>query len=82
MAYQGTSVAAVLASVALSLSVLRDHIARLAAPDGAALSDERLKEAVRATDWLLVHETPRAQLVARCNELSASYSSNSATTGP
>jgi hypothetical protein len=82
MAYQGTNVAAVLAGVALSLAVLRDNIARLGAHDGGTVSDKLLKEAIRATDLLLVHETPRAQLVARCNQLCAPYTSNSATTGP
>ena len=82
MAYQGNGMAAVLGSVALALSALRDNVARLSPVGGGPLCDARLKEAIRATDLQLVHAMPRAELAARSSALSARHMSNSATTGP
>ena len=81
MAYQGNGIAAVVGSLALTLSVLREHIARLTANDERALTAADLKEAIRATDRLLVHELPRGEVVHRA-QASWRQMLNSTTTGP
>lgn len=80
--YQGNGIAAGLGGLALALSELRDRIARVSARGCRGLSDEGLKDAIRATDLRLVHEMPRAELVERANHYCRRQMSNSATSGP
>jgi hypothetical protein len=69
MAYQGGGIAAVLGSLALSLSALRTEIAHQDRLERHASSSDRLKEAIRATDRWLLHDLPRAELVDRSRRL-------------
>jgi hypothetical protein len=63
MAYQGNGVSAVIRSLELTLSVLRQQIARIGAE--RAPTRDALKAAIRQTDLLLVHEMPRDELARR-----------------
>lgn len=64
MAYEGRGLAAVVGSLALILRVLRQQLATMGE---AAPSRDRLTQAIRQTDLLLVHQMPRAELASRAH---------------
>jgi hypothetical protein len=68
MAYQGNGLRAVVGRLFLTLDTLRQRLAQSEAGDDLEPSRERLKEAIRQTDLLLVHEMPRDELARRATE--------------
>jgi hypothetical protein len=67
MAYQGNGLRTVVGSLFVTLDVLRERLAKAGSRDAGEPSRDRLKEAIRQTDLVLVHETPREQVVAMAN---------------
>lgn len=62
MPYEGSGLGAVVGSLHLTLTTLRQEIDAACSGGRAALSPERLTQAIRRTDLRLVHLTPRAEL--------------------
>jgi hypothetical protein len=65
MAYQGNGPRAMVGSLFLTLDVLRQHVARRAGGGDREPSREQLKEAIRQTDLMLIHQMPRDELARR-----------------
>ena len=62
-AYQGTGARTLLAEMAVSLRVLEAEAASLCAQRECGLDDTIVRDAIRATDWLLVHLVERQPFV-------------------
>lgn len=62
-AYQGRGARTLLAEMAVSLRVLEAEVASLCAQREGVLDDAVVRDAIRATDWLLVHLVERQPFV-------------------
>jgi hypothetical protein len=67
MPYQGDGLNALVGSLEITLTVLRQQLAAIRDRAGAPLDRSALKEAIRQTDLLLVHQMPRDELARRAS---------------